>query len=102
MPTTTGMKGRGYYDAHSKEQRAALDAFLPWLEEAIVDLPIPSDGQTSFVLLDIGSSEGGNAIHAMNRIVEALRRLSDLSVWVFFDDLPTNDFNRLFANLFPA
>lgn len=101
MPTTKGMKGAGYYDAHSSEQRAALDAFLPWLEEAIADSPIPSDRQTSFALLDIGSSEGGNAIYAMNRLINALRCVADMPIWVFFNDLPTNDFNHLFANLFP-
>lgn len=99
MPTTTGMKGGGYYDANSKEQRSALNSFLPWLEEAIADLPSPTQG--SWHALDIGSSEGANAIFAMNRLVSALRRHSDLPVWAFFDDLPTNDFNQLFSNLFP-
>lgn len=102
MPTTTGMKGEGYYDAHSKEQRAALEIFLPWLEEAMADLPIPFDCPTSFGILDIGSSEGGNAIYVMNRLIDKLRCLSDLPVWAFFNDLPTNDFNHLFSNLFPA
>jgi hypothetical protein len=102
MPTTIGMKGGGYYDAHSKEQRAALDEFLPWIEEAIADLPIPSDHRTSFGMLDIGSSEGGNAIYAMNRLIRRLRCISELPIWVFFDDLATNDFNHLFSNLFPS
>ncbi len=102
MPTTTGMKGGGYYDAHSKEQRAALDAFLPWIEDSISDLPISSDCQTSFGILDIGSSEGGNAIYALNRVINKLRGVSNLPIWVFFNDLPTNDFNHLFANLFPG
>jgi len=43
MPTTTGMKGGGYYDAHSKEQRSALEAFLPWIEDSISELSEPSD-----------------------------------------------------------
>lgn len=102
MPTTKGMKGDGYYDAHSKEQRAASDAFLPWIEDSISELPMPSDCQTSFRILDIGSSEGGNAIYAMNRLINKLRCVSDLPIWVFFNDLPTNDFNHLFANLFPS
>tara|TARA_R110002095_G_scaffold147250_6_gene127401 strand:+ start:4981 stop:6066 length:1086 start_codon:yes stop_codon:yes gene_type:complete len=101
MPTTTGMKGGGFYDANSKEQRSALEAFLPWLEAAIADLPSPAAAQESWNVLDIGSSEGGNAIYAMNRLITALRHHSDLPVWVLFDDLPTNDFNQLFLNLFP-
>jgi len=101
MPTTTGMKGGGYYDANSKEQRSALETFLPWLETAIAELPSPATFQESWNVLDIGSSEGGNAIYAMNRLITALRRHSDLPVWVLFDDLSTNDFNQMFLNLFP-
>jgi len=96
MPTTTGMKGGGYYDQHSKEQRAALDAFLPWIEEAIAGI---THEQPAF--MDIGSSEGGNAIYAMERMLVALRRHTDAPAQVFFDDLPTNDFNQLFQNLCP-
>ncbi|MCP4578752.1 MAG: cyclopropane-fatty-acyl-phospholipid synthase, partial [Deltaproteobacteria bacterium] len=39
------MKGGGYYDAHSKEQRAAMAPFLPWLEEAVSHLPLSSGHQ---------------------------------------------------------
>jgi hypothetical protein len=102
MPTTTGMKGGGFYDAHSKEQRAALDVFLPRLEQVVHALPDPTPTRGYWSLMDVGSSEGGNAIYAMNRIIAALRKNSPLPVRVFFDDLPTNDFNHLFANLFPA
>lgn len=101
MPTTTGMKGGGFYDANSGAQRSALDAFLPWIEESVAELQIPSVSPDTINLLDIGSSEGGNAIHVMNRLIRKIRRLSELPVWVFFADLPTNDFNQLFANLFP-
>lgn len=101
MPSTTGMKGGGYYDANSKEQRSALEAFLPWIEEAIADLPISPDSQLSLGILDIGSSEGGNAIYVMNRLINRLRCISNQPIGVFFNDLPTNDFNHLFKNLFP-
>jgi hypothetical protein len=100
MPTTTGMKTGGFYDAHSSNQRAALEAFLPWLEETIAEhLPLVEGRPIG--LLDLGSSEGANAIHAMSRLIQALRRKTGAPIWVFFDDLPTNDFNRLFSNLYP-
>jgi SAM dependent carboxyl methyltransferase len=51
--------------------------------------------------LDIGSAEGRNATYAMNRLTNKLRCVSELPICVLFNDLPTNDFNRLFANLFP-
>lgn len=102
MPTTTGMKGGGYYDANSREQRSASQAFLPWLESALADLPDPPPHQQSWNLLDIGSSEGANAIYTTERLIRSLREKSDLPVWALFDDLPTNDFNQMFMNLFPA
>lgn len=52
MPTTSGMKRGGYYNAHSNEQRAALDAFLPWIEDALEDLPLPPIGSPPIGLLD--------------------------------------------------
>jgi len=101
MSITTGMRGGGFYDAHSSGQRAAMDEFLPWIVEAMGDLPLPAGG-SPIGLLDLGSSEGANAIHAAVAIIEALRARTQADVWTFFDDLPTNDFNRLFANLFPG
>ena len=100
MVSTTGMRGGGFYDAHSSGQRAAMDEFLPWIVEAMADLPLPTSG-SPIALLDLGSSEGANAIHAVGAIIEALRERTSADIWTFFDDLPTNDFNQLFANLFP-
>lgn len=74
-----------------------MDAFLPWILEAIPSIPHSS----SFRAMDVGSSEGANAIHAMQRIVETFRATSNAPMHLFFDDLPTNDFNRLSANLHP-
>lgn len=101
MPTTTGMKPGGFYDANSSAQRVALDAFLPWLEEACGSLALPPSGRP-IGLLDLGTSEGANAIYAMRRLVAALRQRTEAPLWLFFNDLPTNDFNQLFANLYPA
>ena len=69
MSTTTGMKGEGFYNTYSGEQRAALDAFLPWMADAIADLPLPSDGSLPLGPLGLGSSEERNATHAMIRII---------------------------------
>ena len=77
-----------------------MDEFLPWIVEAMADLSLPTSG-SPIALLDLGSSEGANAIHAVGAIIEALRERTSADIWTFFDDLPTNDFNRLFANLFP-
>ncbi|MHB1556621.1 MAG: class I SAM-dependent methyltransferase [Isosphaeraceae bacterium] len=101
MPSTPGMKAGGFYDSHSDAQGAAIDAFLPWLVDVVDELPLPPVGGSLLTLLDLGSSQGKNAIRAMRGLVETIRRRTDAPAWVVFSDLPTNDFNRLFANLFP-
>ena len=39
MAVTTGMVGHGFYDRNSAPQWAAIEAVLPWLEDAIAELP---------------------------------------------------------------
>ncbi len=102
MSTITGMKTGGYYDAHSGTERAAIDPFLPWLEEAIEGSMGSHDQGTPCTILDVGSSEGGNAVYVMKRLIGSLRKVSDSPISVFLSDLPTNDFNQLFTNLFPS
>ena len=73
MPATTGMKGAGYYDQHSGAQISAIQALQDWVEDAVANLPLPAPAQPVTVL-DLGSSEGRNAIRLMGAIVEGLRR----------------------------
>lgn len=101
MTTTTGMIGGGFYDAHSAPQRTAMQVPLAWLEAALADLPKPHAHSGAYTFLDAGSSEGANAIHAARRLLGKLRQGTTAPVEFYFDDVPTNDFNRLFANLYP-
>jgi hypothetical protein len=98
MPATTGMKGAGYYDRHSGAQLSAIRALQDWVDDAVADLPLPAPAQPVTVL-DLGSSEGGNAIRVMATVVAGLRRRTGQPVQTVYSDLPGNDFNRLFANL---
>ncbi len=99
MPATTGMKGSGFYDRHSSAQLASIRLVFDWIEKALADMPLPSPPQP-FAILDLGSSEGGNALIVMNRIVEGIRRRrSDQLIQTIYSDLPGNNFNRLFMNL---
>ena len=98
MPTTTGMKGAGYYDRHSTAQQSAIRALQDWVEAAVADVLLPAHDEPVTVL-DLGSSEGGNAIRLMASIVAGLRRRTDQPLRTIYSDLPSNDFNRLFANL---
>ncbi len=98
MPALTGMKGSGYYDQHSTLQLSAIRAFQDWAEDAVADLPLP-DATRPVTVLDLGSSEGHNAIQLMGAIVAGLRRRTDQPLQTIYSDLASNNFNRLFSSL---
>jgi hypothetical protein len=92
------MNGAGYYDRHSGAQHSSIRALQDWVGDAVASLPLPAPAQPVTVL-DLGSSEGRNAIHLMGAIVAGLRRRTDQPLQTIFSDLASNDFNQLFANL---
>lgn len=99
MPATTGMKGAGFYDQHSTAQQAAIRLVLDWIDSA-ADSAAVSSPAGPFTVLDLGSSEGRNALVVMNAVAEAVRRRqAGRLVQTVYSDLPSNNFNRLFANL---
>ncbi len=99
MPATTGMKGAGYYDQHSAAQQASIRLVFDWIEDAVASLALPPASQP-LVVLDLGSSEGRNAVLAMNTVVEAVRRRrAEQVIQTVYSDLPSNNFNQLFTNL---
>jgi hypothetical protein len=98
MPATTGMKGAGYYDQHSTAQMSSIKALQDWIEDAVEGLPLPPSAQP-VTILDLGSSEGRNAVRLMGSVVEALRHRTGQPLQTIYSDLASNNFNRLFANL---
>jgi hypothetical protein len=92
------MKGAGYYDRHSGAQLSAIQALQDWVDDAVASQPLPAPAQPVSVL-DLGSSEGRNAIQVMAAIVARLRRRTGQPLRTVYSDLASNDFNRLFANL---
>jgi hypothetical protein len=98
MPATTGMKGAGYYDRHSGAQLASIQALLGWVEGAAAGVPLPAPAEPVTVL-DLGSSEGRNAVRVMAAAAAGLRRRTGQPVRAVYSDLASNDFNQLFANL---
>jgi SAM dependent carboxyl methyltransferase len=98
MPATTGMKGAGYYDQHSGTQMSSIQAILDWVDDAVANLPLPAPAE-SVTVLDLGSSEGRNAVRLMGAIVTGLRRRTDQPLQTIYSDLASNNFNQLFANL---
>jgi hypothetical protein len=92
------MKGAGYYDRHSGAQLSSIRALQGWVEDAVATLPLPDPAQPVRVL-DLGSSEGRNAVRLMGDVVQGLRHRTGQPVQPIFSDLPSNNFNQLFANL---
>jgi hypothetical protein len=92
------MKGAGYYDQHSTAQLSSIMALQDWVDKAVADLPLPGPSQ-ALTVLDLGSSEGRNAIQGMRSVIKGLRRRTTQPVLTVFSDLASNNFNRLFVNL---
>lgn len=102
MPATPGMKGAGFYDQHSSGQAASIQILLDWIAAAGATLPLPPELKP-IVVLDLGSSEGRNALLVMQTTVAAIRQRRDAQpVQTVYSDLPGNNFNRLFATLHEA
>ncbi len=97
--TTTGMTGGGFYNANSAPQWQAIEAVIPWLEEAAAGLPLEGDGPVG--LADFGCSEGRNSIAVMTHVLKTLLPRTDRPVQTIHSDLPTNDFSKLFLSLRP-
>jgi cyclopropane-fatty-acyl-phospholipid synthase len=92
------MKGAGYYDRHSGAQLSSIQVLQDWIDDAVADLPLPPPRQPVTVL-DLGSSEGRNAIHVMAAVAAGLRRRTGQPLQTIYSDLASNNFNRLFTNL---
>lgn len=99
---TEGMGRAGYYDSHSEYQRSVAESGSTLIERCVEATPLPEAGD-SYVIADYGCSTGANSIAMVSRAVAAVRRRQgDVAVAVVHNDVPTNDFNQLFANLISA
>jgi hypothetical protein len=97
--TTTGMRGGGYYDDHSEYQRRVAGTAAQLVARCVADTPQPAPRNT-FVVADYGCSTGRNSIASVGAAVRAVRaRWADQPLAAIHNDLPTNDWNALFANL---
>lgn len=98
MPAITGMKGEGFYDRHSAPQGAAIQMLAEWMAEAATTVALPP-APRPVVLVDFGSSEGRNAIAVMRAAAATIRQRTAQPIQTIYSDLPSNNFNQLFANL---
>jgi SAM dependent carboxyl methyltransferase len=93
------MRGSGYYDDHSEYQRKVADTGAALVRACVDAVPLPARGDT-FVVADYGASTGRNSITAVRNAIAQVRvRRPDQEAAALHNDLPTNDWNELFANL---
>ncbi|HXY94763.1 MAG TPA: hypothetical protein VEP49_20035 [Acidimicrobiia bacterium] len=96
MTATEGMARD--YDAHSEYQRAVADTGAARIRSCVEAVTL-GVGDT-FVVADYGCSTGANSMVAVHTAVAAVRtRNSAQPVVAIHNDLPSNDWNQLFANV---
>jgi hypothetical protein len=79
-----------------------MQLVFSWIENAVATMSLPPDSQP-FTALDLGSSEGHNALTVMSTVAESVgRRRPEQLIQTIYSDLPSNNFNRLFAHLHEA
>lgn len=82
-------------------RRASIGQVIDGLRQAAQAMRLPPVSQ-SVVVLDLGSSEGRNAVATMRAVVETLRARTEQPIQTIYSDLASNNFNQLFANLLEA
>jgi len=94
--STSGMKGRGYYDAHSEYQRRVIEGGDQMIRSLVHALDLDRGGHV-LRIADYGAGTGGTSVHAVKTAITAVReRDSETPVLAIHSDLPTNDFSQLF------
>jgi hypothetical protein len=99
MTTTGGMKAGGYYDHHSEYQQRVAATGAELIRDAVSRTPALPNGE-SFVIADYGCSTGKSSAASMRTAVDAVRAAErERAIAAIHNDVPTNDWNTLFANL---
>jgi cyclopropane-fatty-acyl-phospholipid synthase len=96
--STSGMKGEGFYDAHSEYQRRVIEAGDELIGDAAGSLePAPERAAT---IVDYGSGTGATSVRAVGTAIAAIREGGrDRPLQVIHNDVPDNDFTQLFRNV---
>lgn len=94
---TEGMVGDGYYDANSSFQARTAASAADILATA-VDAMALAPGEPA-TIADYGCSEGRNSMAVVGRALGLLAARGAGAMAVLHNDLPTNDWNTLAANL---
>ncbi len=94
---TEGMKGGGYYDAHSEYQRRVVESGDAAIRELVAAAELDRAGG-AFTVADYGAGTGATSADAVRTALAALReRDPELPAAAIHNDLITSDFTTLFA-----
>jgi hypothetical protein len=94
---TQGMVGGGYYDAHSTFQADVAASLTALLKRAVDVLRLPDDGKVT--IADYGCGEGRNSMATIGTALTLLSGRGAVKPVILHNDLPTNDWAGLAANL---
>nr|QCS27650.1 salicylic acid methyltransferase [Conocephalum salebrosum] len=100
-------EGENSYTKNSSVQATLMRKILPKFFDVMKSMTLP-DPDGAFRIADLGCSSGPNTVANVEAIIEQVRAsykeegLGDSvpEIQVYFQDLPTNDFNTLFKHLF--
>lgn len=96
----TSMKGDGFYKSHSLIQAMVIGEIEPLIFDAASRVPLPS-GEQPFSIVDYGCGEGRNSVIPVRAAIQAVRqRKQEQDICVVHNDLPTNNFNGLFKDIY--
>ncbi|WP_419912453.1 hypothetical protein [Hoeflea sp.] len=94
---TTGMRGKGYYDAHSTFQGDVAASGAALLEQAVDSLKTAAG--SAVTVADYGCGEGKNSMAIVGSALDRLAERGVTQMSVLHSDLPTNDWSSLATNL---
>jgi cyclopropane-fatty-acyl-phospholipid synthase len=96
--STAGMKGEGYYDAHSEYQRRVIEGGDALIREAAGSLAAP-EGR-ALTIVDYGAGTGATSVHAVGTAIASVRKGSPgVEIRAVHNDVVGNDFRQLFLNV---
>ena len=96
--STSGMKGAGFYDAHSEYQRRVIEAGDSVIRDAASSLQ-PVSGE-ALTIVDYGSGTGATSVGAVRTAIDALGAGERSGpIQVIHNDVPGSDFTQLFVNV---
>ena len=95
--STTGMKGGGFYDAHSEYQQRVILAGEAGIRHAVATLALDGIGG-ALTIADYGAGTGATSVLAVHAAIRAIReRGVTRPIVAVHNDLPTSDFSSLFG-----